>query len=313
MVKDTGRSLLILCDEIDGEGLSMLIANRNLIKSCAVHAPYSGEKRTEILKDIAAITGARYLSMASGIKPEKITLEMLGQADRCIISEQSTLIINGRGDKGACSIRATTVRESIDKCQDSQTREYLDKRLGGLDTGIANVRVGAATDVERLELYDRVEDAINAVKSAFKEGLSPGGGFALLKAAEDIRKDKKCYEYLIPTDHSCDGWRVGFEAVLSSVKEPCYQILKNAGYDPSEKLYTYYATQEDKDYSLIGFDSATGKEVHLLDAGIIDPTFVITTALRDAISVSSMILTTEAIVGSDKMPDKSSLMKGITG
>lgn len=313
LVKDTGRSLLILCDDIDGEGLSMLIANRHLIKNCAVQAPYTGEKRTEVLKDIAAITGARYLSMTSGLKPEKITLDMLGQADRCIINEQSTLIVNGKANVNECQARCKQVRESIEKCVDSQTREYLDKRLGGLDTGIANLRVGAPTEVERLELYDRVEDAVNAVKSAFKEGISPGGGFALLKAAQTLIKERQSIiEKEAPNNHGRSGWLAGFDSVIKAIKEPCYQILKNAGYDSGETLFGYFQ-DENSDSNNVGFDSATGQQVDLLESGIIDPTFVITTALRDAISVSSMIMTTEAIVGTDKAPDRSSLLKNMPG
>jgi len=313
-VKDTGRSLLIICDEIDGEGLAMLIANRHAVKTCPVNAPYSGEKRTELLKDIAAITGARYLSMASGIKPEKITLDMLGQADRCVIDEISTLIVNGQGNPEECQVRAQQVRDSIEKCQDASTREYLDKRLGSLDTGIASLRVGAPTEVERLELYDRVEDAINAVKAAFKEGISPGGGFALLKAAQTLEANRESiFKQEAPLDHSRAGWIAGFDIVLAGIEQPCFQILINAGFDPSEKLFSYYMCEAEVNYSSFGFDSSTGNEVNLLLEGIIDPTFVITTALKDAISVSSMIMTTEAIVGTGKMPDRSSLMNGLPG
>jgi chaperonin GroEL len=313
-VKDAGRSLLIICDEIDGEGLAMLIANRHAVKTCPVNAPYSGEKRTELLKDIAAITGARYLSMASGIKPEKITLDMLGQADRCVIDEISTLIVNGQGNPEECQVRAQQVRDSIEKCPDASTREYLDKRLGSLDTGIASLRVGAPTEVERLELYDRVEDAINAVKAAFKEGISPGGGFALLKAAQTLEANRESiFKQDAPLDHSRAGWIAGFDIVLEGIKRPCFQILINAGFDPSEKLFSYYMREAEVNYSSFGFDSSTGNEVNLLLEGIIDPTFVITTALKDSISVSSMIMTTEAIVGTGKMPDRSSLMNGLPG
>lgn len=310
-----GRSLLILCDDIDGEGLSMLIANRHRIKNCAVVAPYSGEKRTEFLKDVAAVTGARYMKMAGGMKPEKITLQMLGQADKCVVRDNSTLIVNGKGNREECLQRAKEVRAAIDKCVDAPTREYLDKRLGGLETGIADIKVGSPTEIERLELYDRVEDAVNAVKSSFKEGISIGGGFALIKASMDIDSRKeKIIAHESPKDESEAGWRKGFELVIKGIQSPCRQIIRNAGFDVDAILYWYNKRVDGEPIFKGGFDSSKGTFVECFyQDGIIDPTFVITTALRDAISVSSMIMTTEAIIGTEKVPDKSALMKGMPG
>lgn len=317
----TGRSLLFLCDEIDGEGLSMLIANRKKVKNCAVVAPYSGEKRTEFLKDVCAITGARYLSMASGLKPEKMTLDMLGQAERCIISDGSTLILNGKGDGASCELRAAEVRGLIEKCSDAETRSYLDKRLGGLQTGIADIKVGAPTEIERLELYDRVEDAINAVKSSFKEGISMGGGFALMLASLSIASSREeILKTQAPSDESREGWIRGFDLIVNGISSPCRQIISNAGFEVSQVLYEYgkkisstvSPSENGLDTYWGGFDSAKGMHSDdLFRDGIIDPTFVITTALKDAVSVSSMIMTTEAIIGAEKIPDQSSLMRGM--
>jgi chaperonin GroEL len=275
-----GKALLIIAEDVDGEALTTLVVNklRGTIKIAAVKAPGFGDRRKEMLQDIAVLTGATVVSEERGFTLENATLDMLGRAEKVTITKENTTIVGGAGDKAEIAERADLIRKQIETTKSDYDREKLQERLGKLAGGVAVLYVGATTEVEMKEKKDRVEDALNATRAAVEEGYLPGGGVAYIRAAEALSGLKG----------DNDDENTGIRIVARAIEEPLRQIAQNAGVEPSVIINKIREGKGD-----FGYNARTDEYVNMYETGIIDPTKVARVALENAASVAGMFLTTE--------------------
>ena len=283
-VANAGRALVIICEDVDGEALTTLVLNtiRGTIKCCAVKAPGFGDRRKDMLQDIAILTGGTVVSEEVGLKLESCGTEVLGQAKSIKIDKDNTTIVGGAGSSKAIKDRVAEIKNAIEKSTSTYDKEQLQKRLAKLAGGVAVISVGANTETEMKEKKFRVEDTIAATRAALEEGIVSGGGMALIEAAKALAT--------IPEDLSEDE-KVGYKIVRRALEEPIRQIAENAGLDGS--VIAERAKNEKKG---IGYDARMDKWVNMLEAGIIDPAKVTCSALKNAASVAGTLLTTECAI-----------------
>jgi len=292
-IVQTGKQFLIVAEDLEGEAMATLVVNklRGTLKGCAVKAPGFGDRRKEMLEDIAVLTGGEVISEDRGMKLDKTTIEQLGKAKRVVIDKENTTIVDGGGDKNEIKKRTAQIRKQIDDTTSDYDKEKLEERLAKLSGGVAVIRVGAATETEMKAKKSKVEDARNATKAGVQEGLLPGGGTAIIRASKVLDKLKGANE----------DEQTGINIVRKAIYAPLRIIAENAGMDGSIVIDTIKKSSVE-----IGFDADKLEYVDMIKAGIVDPCKVTRTALENAASIASTLLTTEALVAD--IPEKKSAM-----
>lgn len=295
-----GKSLLIIAEDVDGEALTTLVVNRlrGTLKIAAVKAPGFGDRRKEMLQDIATLTGGMVISEERGFTLENATPDMLGKAEKVTIDKENTVIVNGAGDKEAIAERVAQIKKQIEKTTSDYDREKLHERLAKLAGGVAVLYVGAASEVEMKEKKDRVDDALSATRAAVEEGIVAGGGVAYVRAIEDLHKIKAENE----------DEQTGINIVARAIEEPLRTIVENAGVEGSVVIQKVKEGKGD-----FGYNARTDRYENLLAAGVIDPTKVARVALENAASVAGMFLTTECVIADKKEETPAAAMPQMGG
>ncbi len=297
-----GKKLLIIAEDIEGEALTTLIVNklRGTFNCVAVKAPGFGDRRKEMLKDIAVLTGGQVISDELGLELKDTTLDMLGTAKQIKVQKENTIIVDGNGSKDAISDRISVIKNQIAETTSEFDKEKLQERLAKLSGGVAVIKVGAATETEMKEMKMRIEDALSATKAAVEEGIIAGGGTSYVNAIPSVEK--------ILDSISEPDEKTGVQIILKALEEPVKQIAKNAGLEGSVILDKIKGSKPG-----IGFNALTEEYVDMINAGIVDPAKVTRSALQNAASVSSMVLTTESVVADKEDPNAAAPAGGVPG